>query len=644
MMKRIIFTALITLGCFSACGPDKGAANTEKALTPEPAKVVTSLNVNWPVSEVLQYQIHMDNKTFANVSDPVFDFSLKALLDVVPLKKTAGKIDFMYRMKNVVFTGSQQTHEAQYESVSKELLSPIGVSIGEGKLVSLSFVPGISVHAVGVWRAIAAAMQFPEEVVDGAQSVTEYDASGEYVMKYSLKRDDGNASGRVSLTRQKLKYNKPLRSDGTKLFTMANVVPTVQRSTGLIAIDGFPKVIESDDAIQVAISAGGSIRSSTSLKIVFKKKQAMQPELSAMAAATRHWTTISGREPYAAPLPIDAMDTQRMGSFTFDSAVAILEKLSEDPDKKQLWGKKNRETASAANVTKGKEWTEKWSKPFAALPAFFRQQPDTISKAKKLILADSPAANSLLGGLSAAGTPEAQQVLVDITLDTSRPERFRKLAARNLILSAQPSTVIHNALATLLNDPVLADYGILGTGTVARNTRDAGDDVTADRLSMLLVNGLTTEKDTDRQTQYLRGIANSGCDCAYQAVLPYLKSGKETVRIAAVESMRLMKQSPVESHLIEMLNPQTESSKKVRIAAVETARVRPINDMLVKQMAESAQQDPEPNVRYEAIRTMSDWLDTKPHLVDVLKQISQNDDEPVVRLLAAEVIGNAKSS
>jgi len=300
--------------------------------------------------------------------------------------------------------------------------------------------------------------------------------------------------------------------------------------------------------------------------------------------------------------------------------------------------------ASPENVTKGKEWTEKWSKPFASLPAFFRQQPETIEKAKKMILADSPAANSLLGGLSAAGTPQAQQVLVDIALDTKKSESLRKLAARNLILSSKPSAAVHGAVEKLLEDPVLEDYGILGTGTVARNTREAGDDKTADRLSMLIVSRLNAEKSPDKQTLLLRGIANSACDCAYDAVQAYLKSGNESVRIAAVESMRLMKKSPVETHLINVLNPETEPSKKVRVAAVETARVRPFDGKLASQLAKSAQNDPEANVRYEAIRTLSDWIADKPDLVNVLQKISQNDDEPMVRLLAAEVVNDAKSS
>ncbi|WP_437962025.1 HEAT repeat domain-containing protein [Sorangium sp. So ce119] len=219
---------------------------------------------------------------------------------------------------------------------------------------------------------------------------------------------------------------------------------------------------------------------------------------------------------------------------------------------------------------------------------------------------------------------EPQAALVALANDKELSERQRSAAAYSLIATQWPDARSIDALIGWLEHDTLSEYALYGLGTFSRHLRAAGQIEASKRAAEALLAELPRSQHT-RRVHVLRGIANSGYPGAFEAVRPLLNDKDESIRAAAIESIRLMDRPEVDGILVEQL--KVELALNLRLAALNAASVRSPSDALVRGVSELATGAPEAQSRLKAVQLLERWLRARPDVRPTLQQVADNEDE-----------------
>jgi hypothetical protein len=523
---------------------------------------------------------------------------------------SADKPQLLVRLLNPRFNDVASQPGMDAQALATELQKPYAIELSRG-LISAYLEPAANAAPVaGFRRHIAAALQLGEHAPQSIWRGTEWDATGLAKVEYREKPGVAGAWDFSKLGYERLVLTEQRQAQGLDTRKLA---PKVESATGQLVTDASGIVrVQRSESLSVPISGTTKIVTSTVLEL---KRSGFAEPVKAEA-----WTALlqdTQRAEVGAPAPVfnqALTDQARIGSHTFPELVAKL---------KELDAKKNAPRPTAAEA----------GPLFHALVGIFRQQPQTIAPAVELIRSRAAVGETLLDALAMASSGESLRALDKLVLDKSLLDALRERAAASLIRAHRPDSGALETTAKMLEEPLLFEHGLYGTGSFVRQLREQGNVAAADAGSKLLARELARSKNPRQLSTALLAISNSGSAELFEPAVSYQAHADATVRRAAIQAIRLMPQA--EPRLRELLGRKERGDVE---AALHSLGRRPqASRESVDRVENLAKHDPSADVRREAVLVLGVWSASWPALLPVIAQIREHDSDARVRDVAKPV-------
>lgn len=262
----------------------------------------------------------------------------------------------------------------------------------------------------------------------------------------------------------------------------------------------------------------------------------------------------------------------------------------------------------------------------AALTAYLRLHPEESAKLAARMRNYDYGAKRIFGALSAAGTPESQEVLADVLRDGKAHKDAREDAAIALSMSENPQHESLDAVRRAMHDrdPEVASASTLAAGNLARQLAENDPDTAKDVVGDLL-GRLDRAAGVDEQVLLLRALGNSGD----LRVLPYaerfLQSSVDVVRAASCDSLTFVKSEAADNMLVRALS--RDDSEVVRGSAVRVSAQRPFEAYFAP-LARVLAEDPAASVRLAAVERLG-LAAQDPRVLEVIRRATQDANEDV---------------
>jgi len=543
-----------------------------------------------------------------------FDFDVNTEADIVPFNVTPTDAESYVRLSKTSIV-SRTGRQADYDRLAHELDARGCVFLlSGGRLKEMRIPKGLSAMAANVYRQLAASLQMARPATPAdAYVANEYDTTGEYVARYDVDR------GGVWHKHKEKYVSVLMRSEKSGLELP--VVPAVMASGGRVQLlaDGRPQSVESQD--ELAINGGQApvhARTAVALDAVAFGEQAV--DVSVLTPILSSMDRIPATEPYAAPAGVDVLDEARIHGLTFDGVVARFESMHASPNDSQQ---------DPSRGIKSKAEEDERSRLFIALAAIFRRHPETVDRAVQKIRQQSPASIELIDALGSSSSPRAQDALWGLTRSLPPTNRLHDRAIFALSRGSRPGDKEIDALKTVLAREPFNAQALYGLGTAARHLRDNGDTTRMRDIGQFLLVQLSLAEVAPQRVTVLGAIMNSGYVEALPQVSQYIADGPETVRAAAIQALQSMQDPRIDGILASHIEEDTSS--KVRVSAIDAARVRQPTDSVAHAVTTAATSDTDPLVRYHAVDLMARWLRRRPELRAALEGIAHDDREERIR-------------
>jgi HEAT repeat protein len=270
--------------------------------------------------------------------------------------------------------------------------------------------------------------------------------------------------------------------------------------------------------------------------------------------------------------------------------------------------------------------------PFRAMSAILRSQPEHIEQAVADIRKRGPAARTLIDALAMTETDAGAAALAGLLEDRTLPTDWRGAVASGLIRGGNTHEKTVQALVGTLSEPDIRVHALFGLGTISRKLAEAGDTARAESTVRVLTLLLDSKPSSVVAGYALRGISNSGATSALDVVEPYTKGPNASLRIAAVQALRLMRDAKATELLADRL--LHDKDKSVRRAAADAASYQSPSAELITAMQNAVTSDPDVKVRKRLLETLVKWLPSNPGLKDTLLLVEQEEKRASVREIA----------
>ena len=628
----VLSTIFAALPFISGCNGTKERPRTTQTEKKERVgKVETQISEHAPSKpqrlrwekKIHAYTATLKSTMSAGASQVMLQLNMASEVNLFPAETKSEEDLLLMVLVNpeVHIEGERRPSLEQEKRLRQELAQPVWGRYRGGKLQKLYLPKRPSAFAVGIWRTLLSGIQVAAPINGQQQSfeTTEFDNNGEYQVVY-------NHIEAGKWEKRKLSYVKGLHLPDSESPVGLAPTPKLKTSKGevIIAGDGL-HAVTLDESINVPLTEGSRLSGTTALHIA-RSGDGTATKPGATVAPPSNALVLSASEPYAQALPVDAMDDQRMRGLTFDDTLKALVARSRDPRRKALWEKQEQKHGRAKDDTVAKAWTEDWSRYFIALPAFFRQQPETLKIAENQIRKGSPATQSLFGGLSSSGSPGAQALLARLALDQKLDRELRLSAVRNLVQCKMPTKETAEVVWGMAGDSILSRYSVFGIGIIARKLRKAGETESAGLILSNLINRLGSISDPNEKRDVLRGISNTGDPAAYESIKPLIADPNPTIRGGAVEAVRLMEIPEADRLIADRILLENEPAAGVRVSAINSASNRSHEEPLLSVLIDAASNDPEDKVRRAARKVLLAWSRDTLALKPILAQIADADE------------------
>lgn len=457
-----------------------------------------------------------------------------------------------------------------------------------GVLRSIS-VPDVAPEVANFWRTIASSLQHSGNgLASGEWKTREFDSTGEYEASYRWEAD--------ALVRRKLTYLSVLQS-GTELATLEQLQPTLVSAEARLQLAGSRVgSLTSREVVRANLQKGVTMTVTTDLALTGAPGTSPMPE-----AATRSLASLGAAKlqvlPSDRPLALRSkgadraqFDELKMKDWTFERAVQEVARAG---------------TFEGEGVESNDERKEVYS-AFSALTAYLRSRPDTLPKAKRIVLTGAPAAPSVVSALGMAATQNAQALLLEIALNRTVASELRSRAIVGVTQMDDPNEGVGRALVPLLDEENLWTQTVLGLGALGRRLRDAGRAEEFAEISRILEAQLTRYAKNSRVTKVLSAVSNLGDARLLPVVRPFFTAPEERVRAEAVFALRHMQTPEVDPIIAAAL--VAKASRATRLMVLSAVRVRgplPVHREALRSLL--AEQDLDEQVRNRATELEASW-------------------------------------
>jgi hypothetical protein len=563
-----------------------------------------------------------------------FRVSLKGQLQLRALPEQSGqrRVVGSFVEPKLVVAGSSPGLATPNEAkeIQTALQQPALVAIEGGRVVDTWFAPGTPPVAIGLYRTVLAAMQLSEagDRRADAWSAEEYDSSGRYHASYRRTSAD-------VVVRTKDRY-VDLLTTGRAPTHPEKLLPKIETSNATITLVAGTLV-----QVQLREVMASQFEGNTAIQFQNELTVAALPSPAPRFAGfdERGFASSALHLLPQHPLPRDSnaqsnFDVLRTQGWKFDDLLKELEILSETPLVPSETGVQPGESEQVDPKSSAGSAVQERTRAFAAFVSFLRSQPDTVPIIEARIRAGTPAGRTLVDGLAAAESGDAQQALVRLMQDKDVEKSVRMRAATGLARVDHPEPTGVRAMFGMLDDPVVADQAVLGIGSMGRRLREQRDlqlEI-ANTLRKVLQAAATLPK----RLEALRAISNSGNEQLLADVRPFLAASEATVRARAVESMRHMQAVEVEGTLVDVL--RGDPAADVQVAVLQACQTRGYSTALSVGVAQALAHSEYEDVRQRAITLARAWQEREPSLRAALQRAARDDKDPEIRAAAAAAL------
>ena len=500
--------------------------------------------------------------------------------------------------------------------VAKHLDQPFAFVLEGGVITKLRIAKACEPNACNLLRTLASAFQLAQPQAGATWQATEYDSTGRYIAEYS-------AVG-PSVEKHKLRYESLTYALSNDRMGTVMPVPRVTESAATLRVNASTGVlggVHSQESLAFALGPS-SIVSKASLDLTLSTTRSEKVDFAALEAATRE---LAPEESYARSAPDeDVFDRQRIGNYTFATALAELEQVAR-PDRSNL---------DAEDDDAQRDLVRRTQKAFMALAAILRSQPAQLPAARAAVLRRSKAGGAVGDALAGADTTESLATLVALCERSDLPDPLRLSLLQSLMRAERPSEREVAFFQAHLHDPKLAFAAALGLGSAVRHLHDI-DPARASSAATPLLQLLGAAQSDSARVVALGGISNSGYDPAFDVIKPFLVDRDPTVRAAAVDSIRLMKRVEVDDVIAAAC---ADSAPEVRGAALGAASARAPSDSVAKALERILASEPNSSLRGRALRVAGHWLPAREQMRQVIERVAASDSNEKLRQQAEELL------
>lgn len=506
-------------------------------------------------------------------------------------------------------TAGQSPDQRVMQSLTADLSRPFFIRLApQGQVEALVFDPNVCAEAAGWLAAITTSMDFVRH--DGRTWTAEqFDTTGKYKAVYE--RKDGET---VVRTRQGY------------LEAVADGQFADPSSLGRLNVDGTDEFqVHSDGVIRTCKSTtttqvsppGDAFTVSTRLNLV-----------AHLVDQTRTADPVPAVVPEACdflPPPLAVAGRKALFADTAITQRPPIDSLL--GDLRDAESKDNPEQARINSMVQ--------------IADVLRENPEATPAVAEAIGSglNGVAEDHLLASLGAAGTEQAQAVLVDVLADDETHADSKVAAAMYLGTAEHPSREATTALAQASesDDPELAQSAKLALGAVARKLGDGDQDAdnAKDAVSLLLAQ-LKNAATPEQKTVLLAALGNSGAPESLDAIVAALYDESEWVRQAAAFSLRFIPGPEVDQWLVLAM---TDPSEAVCSGALSAAAWRQ-PALLIDMVSEIARAHDEATLRSQALNVLGGWQKLSSLAADTLAWSQVNDVDADIRLLAQQILSN----
>lgn len=522
------------------------------------------------------------------------------------------RVAFAPAALSMTVDGKEPAAPAARRSVEQSLRTPFFLTLDRaGRVRFVHFERGTDSLAEGLLRSVVGSSQFVS-AESGAEAweTSEFDSTGQYSASYHR-----ISAGRFS--KRKLGYSLLASAQGLVPIEQKARFELQAMSTFELADDLWVGTLEAVESLERELGGGVPIAASEhrlSLRLVDRLSD---PSLAG-ALLSRHGALVS--RPFASVLgartdPL-AHHRQVLGGRRFDDIVADLRALPKE--------EKAQDDARAAALQQ--------------LRALFVLQPAEAQKVQNVLRSgiEPVAASPMLGGLSAASTPEAIRALSRAVSDDALPSVIRTDAVAALGVAESPTAEGLDTLRrmTRQGDVPLRETATLAMGSAAMNL-GASDARGADALVDEFAQAYRSAASSEEGAMFLHALGNTRAPSAMPILLEALSSDISMLRQAAVVALRNMPGPSVDELLSRVL--LSDPAPEVRRSAVFACGFRPVVPLLGV-LRRALQQEQAVLIRQEIVQLLGLNRSAAPEVDAALAWAGENDRSQEVRRTVSAIL------
>jgi HEAT repeat protein len=324
------------------------------------------------------------------------------------------------------------------------------------------------------------------------------------------------------------------------------------------------------------------------------------------------------------------------GGLPLSAAELVVTPLVNDGQDAQDTASRDRQLVAGTNVKallsdlrETKDDGQTASRVRHRLSLLFRFDEHTIASA--LAVLDDSNAATILGGLGAAGTPQAQKALRDVLRDARFSQVQREAAVDGTFALEQPSPETAAAIEALTrsSDPALKQSASLALGVATARMAEA-DPAAADGVVERVSREYSSATSSEDRIRLVGSLGNTRSGDALPALTNAMASDEPAVRTAAAAALRFVPDPAADVLLAKAMTSDPEPS--VRSAALMAAGYRAYDPL-----AEAFQivaKDSDPNLRGALVATLAQMATHDGQALLLLEWLAANDPSNEVRAKA----------
>lgn len=558
------------------------------------------------------YRIEYATRVMTRTGQPMTSFTLDGALKLVRLS-TSPAVIVRGELAGTVSVQAGQPGQAggpaqgaDAAALAAAVRRPFVLEFGvDGSFRGARGEPGAPAFVGRLWSALGEYLQVLRNGANREWQMRETDASGGYVARY-----EQQAPG--VLAKSKLRYETVI----AKTLTSYDVIS----SSSDFEFDGEGRLaaLVLSETMKASLGSGPfpGFEATTTLGM-------HRTSIRSAAGQLVAWLEELAR---TVPLKESAReDDERARARALIGGLSVAEALS----RLKLF-----ETPAAAHEDRMRA-----GRAFVALTALLRQDPSTLGAVRANLEKKGPLTTSLLAALRDASTPEAQELLAEMSASGSPLDPEQRLeAARALSLVPSPTAETVEALKSMRSDPDVGAQATYGLGSALHSLAEQ-DPMLAGETRTALTDQLAGAKTAGEQATVLTALGNGGDPTTLDRIREYQTSDSASVRAAVAQALRRIADAEADQILAALC---MDPSADVRFSAVDAIGERAFSEVLANALSTLVAGEPQYQARAKAVNILAQWLPDAPGIAAALAIVASQDPNPDLRKVANGALTNKR--